>query len=105
VLVNNKKEMVGNRIGGVVAAELRARGWGKIVSLGMSHTLSSLIEVIGYDWWTEKKGKIYKMEELTLFPSRLISIHSTESSLKGSFYRFERRLRDTAIGTESGRMG
>lgn len=34
VLVNNKKEMVGNRIGGVVAAELRARGWGKIVSLG-----------------------------------------------------------------------
>ncbi|GAA5890518.1 hypothetical protein JCM6882_002947 [Rhodosporidiobolus microsporus] len=33
VLVNNKKEMVGNRIGGVVAAELRARGWGKIVSL------------------------------------------------------------------------
>lgn len=34
VLVNNKKEMIGNRIGGVVAAELRARGWGKIVSLG-----------------------------------------------------------------------
>ncbi|GAA5877574.1 hypothetical protein JCM3774_006122 [Rhodotorula dairenensis] len=33
VLVNNKKEMIGNRIGGVVAAELRARGWGKIVSL------------------------------------------------------------------------
>ncbi|GAA5970285.1 hypothetical protein JCM11641_001649 [Rhodosporidiobolus odoratus] len=33
VLVNNKKEMVGNRIGGVVAAELRAMGWGKIVSL------------------------------------------------------------------------
>ncbi|GAA5822530.1 hypothetical protein JCM3770_003567 [Rhodotorula araucariae] len=33
VLVNNKKEMIGNRIGGVVAAELRSRGWGKIVSL------------------------------------------------------------------------
>ncbi|CEQ40828.1 hypothetical protein JCM21900_006634 [Sporobolomyces salmonicolor] len=33
VLVNNKKEMIGNRIGGVVAAELRAKGWGKIVSL------------------------------------------------------------------------
>lgn len=29
VLVNSKKEMVGNRIGGVVAAELRSRGWGK----------------------------------------------------------------------------
>ncbi|GAA5878112.1 hypothetical protein JCM5296_006648 [Sporobolomyces johnsonii] len=33
VLVNSKKEMIGNRIGGVVAAELRAKGWGKIVSL------------------------------------------------------------------------
>ncbi|ORY57411.1 ribosomal protein L14b/L23e [Leucosporidium creatinivorum] len=33
VLVNSKKEMIGNRIGGVVAAELRSRGWGKIVSL------------------------------------------------------------------------
>ncbi|KAM0756267.1 ribosomal protein L14 [Meredithblackwellia eburnea MCA 4105] len=33
VLINNKKEMIGNRIGGVVAAELRNRGWGKIVSL------------------------------------------------------------------------
>lgn len=36
VLVNSKKEMIGNRIGGVVAAELRSRGWGKIVSLGES---------------------------------------------------------------------
>ncbi|KAM0787112.1 hypothetical protein ACM66B_006367 [Microbotryomycetes sp. NB124-2] len=34
VLINNKKEMIGNRIGSVVAAELRSRGWGKIVSLG-----------------------------------------------------------------------
>lgn len=33
VLINSKKEMIGNRIGGVVSAELRARGWGKIVSL------------------------------------------------------------------------
>ncbi|SCZ96457.1 BZ3500_MvSof-1268-A1-R1_Chr8-2g10205 [Microbotryum saponariae] len=33
VLVNAKKEMIGNRIGGVVAAELRKAGWGKIVSL------------------------------------------------------------------------
>ena len=29
VLVNSQKEMVGNRIGGVVAAELRSKGWGK----------------------------------------------------------------------------
>lgn len=42
VLVNNKKEMIGNRIGGVVAAELRARGWGKIVSLGEYRPPSSV---------------------------------------------------------------
>lgn len=33
VLVNLKHEMIGNRIGGVVAAELRSRGWGKSESL------------------------------------------------------------------------
>ncbi|KAK4056120.1 54S ribosomal protein L38, mitochondrial [Microbotryomycetes sp. JL221] len=33
VLINNKRDMIGNRIGSVVAAELRSKGWGKIVSL------------------------------------------------------------------------
>ncbi|PWN48337.1 putative MRPL38-mitochondrial ribosomal protein, large subunit [Violaceomyces palustris] len=33
VLLNNKKEPLGTRINGVVAAELRQTGWGKIVSL------------------------------------------------------------------------
>lgn len=33
VLLNNKKEPLGTRINGVVAAELRQKGWGKIVSL------------------------------------------------------------------------
>jgi ribosomal protein L14 len=33
VLLNNKREMLGTRIGGVVSAELRMKGWGKIVSL------------------------------------------------------------------------
>ncbi|EIN14716.1 ribosomal protein L14 [Punctularia strigosozonata HHB-11173 SS5] len=33
VLLNNKKEMLGTRIGGVVSADLRTKGWGKIVSL------------------------------------------------------------------------
>jgi ribosomal protein L14 len=33
VLLNNKREMLGTRIGGVVSADLRMRGWGKIVSL------------------------------------------------------------------------
>lgn len=33
VLLNNKREMLGTRIGGVVSADLRMNGWGKIVSL------------------------------------------------------------------------
>jgi Ribosomal protein L14p/L23e len=33
VLLNNKREMLGTRIGGVVSADLRMRGWTKIVSL------------------------------------------------------------------------
>ncbi|KAI0298405.1 ribosomal protein L14b/L23e [Multifurca ochricompacta] len=33
VLLNNKREMLGSRIGGVVSADLRMKGWGKIVSL------------------------------------------------------------------------
>ncbi|KAI0825990.1 ribosomal protein L14 [Irpex lacteus] len=33
VLLNNKKEMLGTRIGGVVSADLRMKGWGKVVSL------------------------------------------------------------------------
>ncbi|KAI0700207.1 ribosomal protein L14 [Cytidiella melzeri] len=33
VLLNNKKEMLGTRIGGIVSADLRMKGWGKVVSL------------------------------------------------------------------------
>lgn len=33
VLLNNKREMLGTRIGGIVSAELRMKGWGKIISL------------------------------------------------------------------------
>jgi len=33
VLLNSKREMLGTRIGGVVSADLRMKGWGKIVSL------------------------------------------------------------------------
>lgn len=33
VLLNNKREMLGTRIGGVVSADLRMKGWGKLVSL------------------------------------------------------------------------
>ena len=33
VLLNNKRDMLGTRIGGVVSADLRMKGWGKIVSI------------------------------------------------------------------------
>src|SRR5882762_350190 len=33
VLLNNKREMLGTRIAGVVSADLRMKGWGKIISL------------------------------------------------------------------------
>lgn len=33
VLLNNKREMLGTRIGGIVNGDLRLKGWGKIVSL------------------------------------------------------------------------
>lgn len=33
VLLNKKKELLGTRINGVVSADLRLKGWGKIVSL------------------------------------------------------------------------
>ncbi|KIY69003.1 ribosomal protein L14 [Cylindrobasidium torrendii FP15055 ss-10] len=33
ILLNNKREMLGTRIGGVVSADLRMKGWGKIASL------------------------------------------------------------------------
>lgn len=33
VLLNNKKEMIGSRIAGPVSAELRTKGWGKVLSL------------------------------------------------------------------------
>ena len=33
VLINNKREMLGSRVGGVVSGDLRLKGWGKIVAL------------------------------------------------------------------------
>lgn len=33
VLLNNKKEMLGTRIGGIVSSDLRMKGWAKIVAL------------------------------------------------------------------------
>lgn len=42
VLLNNKREMLGTRIGGVVSADLRMKGWGKIVSLAPKVSLNTL---------------------------------------------------------------
>jgi ribosomal protein L14 len=41
VLLNNKREMLGTRIGGVVSADLRMKGWGKIVSLAPKVSINS----------------------------------------------------------------
>jgi ribosomal protein L14 len=43
VLLNNKREMLGTRLGGVVSADLRMKGWGKIVSLAPKVSLSVAI--------------------------------------------------------------
>ena len=43
VLLNNKREMLGTRIGGVVSADLRMKGWGKIVSLAPKVRASSAL--------------------------------------------------------------
>lgn len=42
VLLNNKREMLGTRIGGIVSADLRMKGWGKIVSLAPKVTTNHL---------------------------------------------------------------
>lgn len=42
VLLNNKREMLGTRIGGVVSADLRMKGWGKILSLAPKVSTSAL---------------------------------------------------------------
>ena len=45
VLLNNKREMLGTRIGGVVSADLRMKGWGKIVSLAPKVGISDMPDV------------------------------------------------------------
>ena len=45
VLLNNKREMLGTRIGGMVSADLRLKGWGKIVSL------APRVRVISISWF------------------------------------------------------
>jgi ribosomal protein L14 len=42
VMLNNKKEMLGTRISGVVSADLRMKGWAKIASLAPKVATSSL---------------------------------------------------------------
>jgi ribosomal protein L14 len=39
VMINNKGEMLGNRISGIVGEELKKKGWGKIVSLATAGTM------------------------------------------------------------------
>lgn len=46
VLLNNKRDMLGTRIGGVVSADLRMKGWGKIVSIAPKVCIPVLPDVI-----------------------------------------------------------
>lgn len=48
VLLNNKREMLGTRIAGVVSADLRMKGWGKIVSLAPKVRLFAATIVFAY---------------------------------------------------------
>jgi ribosomal protein L14 len=43
VLLNNKREMLGTRIGGIVSADLRMKGWGKIVALAPKVRRNNLV--------------------------------------------------------------
>lgn len=45
VLLNNKREMLGTRIGGIVSSDLRLKGWSKIVSIAprVSNTFFLLV--------------------------------------------------------------
>ncbi|KAJ6619253.1 ribosomal protein L14b/L23e [Mycena sp. CBHHK59/15] len=43
VLLNNKREMLGTRISGVVSADLRMKGWGKIASLAPKLLADNLV--------------------------------------------------------------
>lgn len=51
VLLNNKREMLGTRIGGVVSADLRMKGWGKIVSLAPKVGISDMLGVLSVLSW------------------------------------------------------
>lgn len=59
VLLNNKREMLGTRLGGVVSADLRMKGWGKIVSLAPK--VSLCITILGrpvLNWSTKGRMRI-----------------------------------------------
>lgn len=42
VLLNNKRELLGTRIGGVVSADLRMKGWGEDCQLGSEGVFSAI---------------------------------------------------------------
>ncbi|KAJ7154006.1 ribosomal protein L14b/L23e [Mycena crocata] len=56
VLLNNKREMLGTRIGGVVSADLRMKGWGKIASLAPK---ASHIDRVACFFWAISVGMRY----------------------------------------------
>lgn len=65
VLLNNKREMLGTRIAGVVSADLRMKGWGKIVSLAPK------VRELSASLWAEtdlrRHCRLYRFHILDLF--------------------------------------
>lgn len=48
VLLNNKRELLGTRIGGVVSADLKLKGWGKIAAVAPKVRLRKIVRSLCY---------------------------------------------------------
>ncbi|KAF9078474.1 ribosomal protein L14b/L23e [Rhodocollybia butyracea] len=48
VLLNNKRELLGTRIGGVVSADLKLKGWGKIAAVAPKVRISGFVLTKSY---------------------------------------------------------
>lgn len=63
VLLNNKREMLGTRIGGVVSADLRMKGWGKIIALAPKVIFLSHVDVNTAD---KNRLRLYEINSLLI---------------------------------------
>jgi ribosomal protein L14 len=75
VLINNKREMLGSRVGGVVNSDLRLKGWGKIVALAPKVYNISLSP--GFRTGDPSGRVLAKLQELSMLCRRSSMIHCT----------------------------